>query len=175
MESPPEIVTRPTQVFAGLPARFIISCSPEANNLEVIPKLWSEFMPRSHEPITIEPDTTYGLCDSPESLGQEAEHPHEGVYLAAVQVAKDALPPPGMATWSAAGGSYAKFVHRGPIARIGETMRFIYGEWLPEADCERSPGPDIERYDARFDPTGEQSVLEIYIPVRPKRDDQQES
>jgi AraC family transcriptional regulator len=166
MKSTPEIVTLPARFFVGLQTRFITPRSPDANNQTLIPKLWSAFVPRLREIAGVEPGVTYGLCACPDSLGLKAEHPDEAVYLAAAEVAGDAPTPPGMVRWSSSPGTYAKFIHRGPVAGIGETMGFIYGEWLPGGDYDRGPGPDIERYDARFDPVGEQSILEIFIPVR---------
>ena len=166
MKPIPEIVTLPARFFAGLQARFITPRSPEANNLQVIPKLWSDFDARMSELAALEPGVGYGLCTCPEALGLTPAHPHEAIYLAAVEVSPGAPVPVGMARWAASPGTYAKFVHRGPVAKLGETMGFIYGEWLPAGPYDHGPGPDLERYDARFDPVGEQSILEIFIPVR---------
>ena len=169
MKPAPEILTLPTRYFVGLQTRFITPGSPtEANNLELIPKLWADFVPRLSEIAPVEPGVTYGLCACPEFLGLKPGHPHEAVYLAAAEVSVDAPTPQGMARWSSWAGTYAKFTHRGPVARIAETMGFIYGEWMPGGGYDHGPGPDIERYDARFDPVGEQSILEIFVPVRRK-------
>ncbi|WP_369426428.1 GyrI-like domain-containing protein [Pelagicoccus sp. SDUM812002] len=44
-------------------------------------------------------------------------------------------------------------------------MAYIYGKWFPESKRLEANGPDLERYDNRFDPESEQSVLEILIPI----------
>jgi predicted transcriptional regulator YdeE len=168
MKFVPEIVRLPERQFVGLQSRFISSLSPEANNREVIPRLWSEFSSRSHEVETSEPGVFYGLCACPATLGEVASRPDEAIYLAAVQVAKGAAAPAGMATWISSEGVYAKFVHRGRIEGLDRTMGYIYGEWLPQGPYAHADAADIERYGPEFDPHGEASVLEIYIPVRVK-------
>jgi AraC family transcriptional regulator len=163
----PEIVTLPARSFLGLQAPFIVALSPDANNLKVIPKLWDDFVARlkKGDVPTNEPGASYGLCDRPESLGAKASRPDEALYLAAVQVRPDTVPASGLVKWSSPAGTYAKFTHRGPVHGIGKTMGFIYGKWFPGSSYNRGPGPDLERMDGRFNPTSEDSVLEIFIPV----------
>jgi AraC family transcriptional regulator len=169
MKPVPEIVTLPERFFAGLKTGFITQQSPEANNMVVIPRLWSEFCPRVQELATNEPDVFYGLCACPATLGETASHPHEAFYLAAVQVSKGAPTPAGMTTWASWSGHYAKFTHRGRIEGIGETMSFIYAKWLPASAYVHADAPDLERYGVDFDPHSDTSELEIYIPVCSQR------
>jgi AraC family transcriptional regulator len=164
----PEIVRLPEQFFTGLQARFVSSLSPEANNMAVIPQLWGDFCAREAEIATSETGVTYGLCACPSTLGETPSRPDEAIYLAAVKVARPGPAPAGMTTWTSRGGAHAKFVHRGPIGGIGETMAHIYGEWLPNSAYEHADAPDIERYGPKFDPESEASELEIFIPVREK-------
>lgn len=165
----PEIVRLPEQVFTGLQARFISSLSPDANNMVVIPRLWSDFFPREAEIVTSEPGVSYGLCGCPSTRGETSSRPDEMIYLAAVKVAQSDPVPTGMTTWTSPAGTYAKFIHRGRIEGIGATMDHIYGEWLPKGSYERDDAPDIERYGAAFDPVSDASELEIYIPVRTRK------
>jgi predicted transcriptional regulator YdeE len=168
MHLTPEIVTLPARSFAGLQARFISAGSPDASNLQVIPQLWADFFPRLGELAGVEPNVSYGLCDCVESQGEKPSRPGEALYLAAVAVTQDTRPPRGMVVWSSPGGTFAKFIHRGRIELIGETAGFIYGQWLPGSAYDRGPGPEIERYDSRFSPTSDTSVLEIFVPIRAK-------
>lgn len=168
MKLVPEIVTLPARSFTGLQARFISALSTEANNLQVIPKLWADFVPRIADAKPLEGGITYGLCECPESIGEKSSRPDEALYLAAIESRPDAKPPRGMTTWKSPGGTFAKFIHRGPVSRLGQTMGYIYAQWLPNGDYESGDGPDIERCDERFNPMSEDSVLEIFIPVRKK-------
>lgn len=164
-----EVVTLPGRTFAGLQTHFIGIESPDANNLQVLPKLWTEFNGRKRELIPIEADVAYGLCINPSALGEIARLRDEALYLAALQVESGTQPPWGMVVWSAAGGPHAKFIHQGRIEKIGETMKSIYGKWLPSSGYIRASGPDIERYDSRFNPESEESVFEIFIPIERKK------
>lgn len=166
MNLQPEIVTLPARSFTGLQARFVSARSPEANNLQVIPQLWAQFVPRLAEAQPLERGITYGLCECPESIGEKSTRPDEALYLAAVQSAPGSKAPRGMTTWQSPGSTFAKFVHRGPVAKLGETIGYIYGKWLPAGEYESGDGPDIERCDERFNPMSDDSVLEIFIPVR---------
>ncbi|MFO1452030.1 MAG: GyrI-like domain-containing protein [Opitutaceae bacterium] len=165
MKLTPEIVTLPPRTFAGLQTLFIVPGSKDANNLKVIPKLWDDFFDRIREIQPLEPGVGYGLSECPEALGLKANHPEEAVYLAGTVVADDAKLPAGMVAWKSRGGLFAKFTHMGRIEKIGETMGFIYGSWLSSGDYQRTEGPDIERYDHTFNPTSDESVLEIFVPV----------
>lgn len=165
MNLTPELVNLPPQDFMGLQARFISAASPDTNNLKIIPKLWEDFFQRIQEIPTNEPHICYGLADCPEAQGIKADRPDEAIYLASSRVDRGAKPPRGMTVWSSPGGTFAKFTHVGKVDRLGETFSYIYGKWFSTSGYDRAEGPDLERYDNRFDPRSDKSVLEIYVPV----------
>lgn len=164
-----EVLMLPSRTFAGLQTHFIGIQSSDANNLQVLPKLWTEFNARKRELIPLEREVAYGLCLNPSALGEAAVARDEALYLAALQVEPGTQPPWGMVVWTAAGGTHAKFSHRGRIEQIGETMKFIYGKWLLTSGYVRSAGPDIERYDSRFNAESDESVFDIFIPIERKK------
>lgn len=159
----PEFAQLRATSFVGLEARFISVFSENANNLTVLPNLWGEFYSRAHE-LRSNDDSgaVYGLTERIESN----ENPNTARYLAAARVSDEAFMPPGMIRWESPGGLFAKFAHRGSVEKLGSTIRMIYLTWLPQSGFTRAQGPDIERYDHRFDPFGEQSVIEILIPIQ---------
>lgn len=169
MHLEPEIVTLPARSFCGLQAAFISAVSPDADNLAVIPKLWADFGPRRRELAPVEPGVSFGLCECTEAFGEQPAHPDQVLYLAAMEVHPAAPVPRGMKRWQSQAGTFAKFIHRGRVQGIGATMGFIYGKWLPTGAYDRVPGPDLERYDARFDPMSDESVLEIFVPVQARK------
>ena len=168
MKLTPEIITLPGRTYIGMEAHFISATSPKANNMEVIPKLWDQFTRRISEIDSPESEAVYGLSDC--LSGQKASRPDEAIYLASVLARDGAVAPQGMKSWKSPQGSFAKFIHRGRVEKIGETRDYIYAKWLPESDFERAAGPDIERCDSRFNPTSDDSVMEMFIPVQTKRD-----
>ncbi len=161
----PEFVTLPSSTFVGLEARYLSATSEEANNMLVIPNLWIDFFKRVGELENQKPKTYYGLANTPEALGLTREHPDEGIYLAAAQVDPAFECPNGMSRWTSTAGLYAKFEHIGPVDTVGETIAHIYGKWFPESEYTERGGPDINKYDERFDPDSAQSVLEIFVPI----------
>jgi DNA gyrase inhibitor GyrI len=62
-------------------------------------------------------------------------------------------------------GRYASFVHKGPLDGLEQTMKSIYGGWLPKSGVELRDAPHLERYDHRFVLGSPASELEILLPV----------
>jgi len=164
-----EILTLPDLHLVGLEARFISARSRDANNLKVIPPLWKALMARQTElGVLVEP-YAYGACMClPEA---ERHHPDELVYLAAFNVSPAMPTPYGFVDWCVPGQTYARFIHRGSLHRLSETIGGIYGGWLPGSGFERAPGPDLERYGDRFCEGKAESELELFVPVRAKSAD----
>ncbi|WP_186046422.1 AraC family transcriptional regulator [Burkholderia gladioli] len=65
------------------------------------------------------------------------------------------------------GGPYAVVIHRGPYARLGESYRWLFQEWLPASGHAPAEAPSFERYlnDPRDTPA-EQLLTEICLPLR---------
>lgn len=161
----PEIVSLPTSNFAGLQTSFLSASSEEANNMRVIPTLWERFFQRVQELENLTDGVYYGLSNTPESLGLSRTHPDESVYLAGAQVDPRNKIPDGMKTWESTGGLFARFEHHGTVENLGETIAYIYGKWFPNSEYKEREGPDLNRFDHRFHPESETSVLEIFVPI----------
>ena len=152
--------------FVGLEASFLHALSPETTNYKVIPPLWQQFSQRAREVQSRVGQAMYGIIyGRPES---ERAHPHELQYIAAVAVSSVTNLPAGMTSRTVPAGKFAQFTHRGPIHRIGETCREIYRVWLPQSNWQHAGIADIEVYDHRFCPDGEDSEVDYWISVVPK-------
>jgi AraC family transcriptional regulator len=144
-------VERPAQTVVGLLIRTK-PMSPE------IPALWPKFVPRIDEiPNPAEPRVSYGVM---RHAGGVLE------YAAAVSVADTASVPAGMVALTLPAGRYAVFSY--PISGLGRGFGEIHNQIIPSSDFQQADGPFFERYDEKFDPTNPQSVVGIYIPVRPR-------
>ncbi|WP_186235998.1 AraC family transcriptional regulator [Burkholderia gladioli] len=65
------------------------------------------------------------------------------------------------------GGPYAVLIHRGPYARLGESYRWLFQEWLPASGRAPAEAPSFERYlDDPRDTPAEQLLTEICLPLR---------
>lgn len=162
----PQIVEKPPMTFVGLEASFKHGLSPETTNYLVIPPLWKQFSGRAKELPNREGHAMYGIIyGRPE---EERSHPHELQYIAAVAVAEVGDIPDGMVARTIPAGTFAVFLHRGPIHKIAETCREIYRVWLPQSPWQHAQVADIELYDDRFCAEGKESEMEYWISVVPK-------
>ncbi|MBK7526796.1 MAG: GyrI-like domain-containing protein [Sphingobacteriales bacterium] len=131
-----------------------------------IGKLWDDFVPRMSEvPNQAANNHAFGICTM--------QHPDintlpSGQFIYMASLAVDAYPavlPQGMTTFELPAGKYAVFTHTGKLADFGNTVRYIYDEWLKTANRADYSYPDFELYDERFDPNAETGEIDIYIPV----------
>lgn len=130
-----------------------------------IPELWGKFAPRMNE-ISGRSDKNvcYGVVDPFGSKGEE------GVmhYLASVEVSNTDNIPEGMMSAEVLEAYYAVFAHKGLISNFMDTIRFVFGEWLPNSEYQMTDAPGLEIYDERFNPESEESECEFCIPVKKK-------
>lgn len=159
----PQLVDRPQLHLVGLGAKFISVLSPRANNAQVIPALWHQFINRNTEIPYRDGPAAYGLVECLPKAERSDEM--EMFYIAAAPVTTiDALPT-GMISRTLPAGRWAVFTHRGSLETLGQTMRFIHREWMPESGLQAREGPELEYYGPKFNPQSADSELEILLPV----------
>ena len=162
----PKIIPLPALTLLGLETHFISARSPDANNLVLIPPLFGRFFARRAElPPTLD-RFTYGACRC--LPADQRTRDDELVYLVCASVDAAANVPAGMTIWRVPPFTYAQFTHRGPIARLSETINSIHGDWFPRSGYEHADGPELERYDERFGDGGDKCELDYLVPVVPK-------
>lgn len=160
----PTIRDLPEMTFAGLETRFISIESKDADNHVKIPPLWDRFVKVAGSIPERVPGGEWGLCYAlPERVAKA--HPDELLYMAAAQVKSARNVPPSLTVKTVPAGRYAVFTHRGSIARIGVTMGFIHGEWLPKSGRTAREAPELELYDERFKGAADDSEMDIYVPI----------
>jgi len=155
----PTIKSLPARTVVGLGAKFISILSPKANNFEVIPRLWHEFVNRQ--------DEIAARKNNNESLGCVwcLEGMHELYYFAGVEVTTAADAPAGMEVREIPAGRHAVFVHKGSLDTLGQTMNYIHGTWFPASGYQKRDAPEVEVYGPKFDLGSADSELEICIPI----------
>jgi AraC family transcriptional regulator len=162
----PQIVEKAAFTVVGCQEPFIHALSPDANNQKVIGALWDRFVHRQHEVRNREGKESYGIVHAlPEN---QRSHPHELLYIAAVRVASAGDLPAGMIAWTVPAGTYAIFLHKGPIRNIAATGTEIYRQWLPQSEYEHAHTCDVELYDHRFKGNADDSEMEWWLPVLKK-------
>ena len=74
--------------------------------------------------------------------------------------------PAGMEEKRFAGGTYARFVHRGTVDALLLTYRYVWGVWFPKSGLRLAARDDFERYTPRFRGADDAaSEIEVYFPV----------
>jgi AraC family transcriptional regulator len=131
----------------------------------VIPRLWQRFLKREKEVQHVRVENVgLGVSFGIEKKEKGSEFFHIVGHI--VSSIEDI--PEGMTYRKIPAHEYAVFTHRGPLSTLGKTYDFIYGKWMPESEYEYDDSNEIEWYDERFDPEGEDSEFEIYVPIRKK-------
>ena len=130
-----------------------------------IPELWGKFAQKmGNVPNRVNKDVCYGVVNP---FGSKEE---EGTidYVAAVEVENFDNIPDGMVTAEIPEAYYAVFTHKGQIKNFMETIKYVYGEWLPKSEYNLTGTPELEIYDERFNPEADDSECDIYLPVAKK-------
>jgi AraC family transcriptional regulator len=162
----PRIIELPPLRLLGLSARFIGPMSPDANNLAVIPPLYGQFHALRPSLPAARDQFIYGACRCPEE--KTRRHPDEQEYLVAINVAPRTTAPRGTEVWPIPASTYALFTHRGPVAKIDETINYAFGTWLPRSKFIHTGGPNFDRSDERFGDGGDDCEFDFLVPVRAK-------
>ena len=89
-------------------------------------------------------------------------------YLAGIEVAPGAKVPSGMTRLRLEPTTYGKFAHRGEVARLDQTVNYIYSSWLARSGLRHTYGADLEFYGAEYHPESAQSVIYYAVPVAPR-------
>lgn len=167
----PVVVARDAFHVVGIAERY------EMGKQWGIPEQWGRFVPRIEEIPHRDVHRTYGVCvcepkdaaDAPCASSGDAAKPSFFRYLACAEATRiaDALPA-GMVGFTVPGGTFAVFTHRGKITGISATIQAAWGGGLAAAGLTPTGAPDFELYDERFKGGGDDSVVEIWIPVVPR-------
>lgn len=127
-----------------------------------IPELWTRFVARLDEIRHRRGADTYGVClDADPAAGEDAGFG----YMACVEVERIEAVPDGMMALTVPAGCYAVFTHEGHISRLKDTVKQIWGSWLPASPHRHVPRPDFEHYDARWDPQTGLGEIDVWVPI----------
>lgn len=160
----PKYIQLPEKKVVGLGTKFISILSPDKNNMSTIPELWDQFIQQQNEIASRVGYACLGLVEAlPKGAGKS--HPDEMFYIACAEVSDIRSAPRGMISRVIPAGRYASFTHLGKLHRLEQTMKYIYGSWLPISQVQLRDAPHLELYDQRFDPGSDQSEFDILLPV----------
>jgi AraC family transcriptional regulator len=152
----PRVVRQPAFQVVGMAGRFTPTSSK-------IPELWGRFAPRIHEIPHRRGLHTLGVSlDADPSTIDEVGF----TYLACVEVDRVGDLPDGMIAATVPANVYAVLTHTGHISRLPDTVKHVWGRWLPGSPYRHVPAPDYERYDPeRWDPGTGEGAVDLYVPI----------
>jgi AraC family transcriptional regulator len=153
----PRIARRPASHAIGMAGHFTPATTSQ------IPELWERFArgPMDHVPDRVG-HHTLGLCiDADPATVEEAGF----TYVAAVEVNRLDQVPTGVIALTIPANTYAVFTHTGHISRLPDTVKQIWGHWLPSSPYAHVPAPDFELYDERWSPDTGEGDIDVWVPI----------
>jgi predicted transcriptional regulator YdeE len=156
-----ELIKKEKITLAGIPIELTIS---QTENYRLIRKHWINFNSklRSSKYISKSDWTKYGVtCKSGDKFFYMPAIPYTGTFMDFKNID---IPE----------GLFARFQHTGSMEKIKSTVYDIYKRVIPEklfqVDNERYI-LHYELYDYRFQWNKENSIIDIYLPIREKTDE----
>ncbi|OGC39004.1 hypothetical protein A2Y85_06550 [candidate division WOR-3 bacterium RBG_13_43_14] len=134
----------------------------------LFPQLWKRFMERCSEIKGIAKEKVMlGVSYAMQPMSEENKYTFFHLVGFIVNDTKNI--PEGMTYKTIPKHKYARFQHKGKLDGLAKTYGCIYGEWLPTAPYEYdNEACELEWYDERFIPDSDESVMEIYLPIKDK-------
>ena len=150
----PEIITRPAVKLVGI--------ANEYDNRDLsLPKLWSGFRPYRDVIKNRTGDESFGLYEAYEEDGEDVKF----TYVCCAPVNNWDDVPEGMITRELPEQLYAKFIHKGSIADLDKTLKYIWGSWLPKSNYDYEEKPDFELYPPNYNVMDPNCQMAIHIPI----------
>jgi len=152
----PRIVRLPAFHVVGMAGRFTPATTSH------IPLLWERFVPYMDRIPYRRGSHTLGVCvdADPSTIEQDGF-----TYVAGVEVERIGDVPEGLMALTVPANAYAVFTHTGHIAYFPDTVKQVWGRWLPASRYRHVPAPDLEWYDERWNPETGEGEIDVYVPV----------
>jgi len=154
-----------TPSFADLAPLLLAGMREPLNeqSAQNIPLLWQKFAPYigkiSHQ---VEDRVAYGLCVSSHESSNGCHY-----YMAACEVSEFADLPVDLSPLIVPAQKYAIFTHSLNVARIKETIDWVFDQWLPTSGFTHNPQSIhfFERYGEDYNPEVGAGDTEIWLPI----------
>ena len=139
----------------------------QKTNYSIVRNLWNKFNSDIHKI-----NGYNSSSESWEKYGITYKTGEDYFYMAAIKKSDVMIIPSGMITKEICSGNYACFVHTGNMDAIKTTVYNIFKTIIPETSLIVNSAENVglilfEKYDSRFRWNSPDSILEIYVPVKP--------
>lgn len=154
--------------IVSLPKMYVVGmqCTTSVNN-DKIEQLWKDFCPVMDTINNRKGSHYLGMGSSTEPGWKDNwSNDYEFNYMACVEVDENTIPPKNMVLKEISACRYAVFTHKGDVRNLGNTIEYIYGEWLRNCNHELIEHEDFVWYDERFKDNDPNSEVDVYIPIK---------
>jgi AraC family transcriptional regulator len=158
----PEVKEQSEKYLVGIGVQFVGVFAEGGKQEVAVSKLWGRFKSRVNEIKNRIGNEYIGVVDC-YPTDEENESDENLVYFACVEVDSFTDIPDGMRPVVIPKSEFAEFKHEGAPNDIDQTLRYIYGSWLPKSGFKRANGPDLEVLGADMK---QKSELTYLIPVK---------
>jgi len=156
----PKIITRKSFKVIGIE---LITTNENGENLVQIPKFWDKYLDEKvyeRIPNRVKLNETFAICRDIDGTGKIS-------YTICAKVNSSDNIPDGMIGKTVPESKYAVFTVKGKVPeKVQETWNYIYGTWLPDSGYEPANIEGFELYDERYKENCNDSVIDIYIPIK---------
>lgn len=136
----------------------------ELDELDVL-ILWKTFKPFANNIQNRVGSEAFGLYQNYNQIKGKTQF----TYACCVEVSDLNNIPVGMEGWEVDQQNYAVFDHKVGVNKIDDTLRYIWGRWLPQSNYEFRLAVDFEVYAKQFDYKNlDNNITEIWIPISSK-------
>ncbi len=130
-------------------------------------ELWSQFMPRRKNIVNKISPGFYSIQIFSDSLQFKDFTPNTPFEKwAAIEVSDLNQVPEGMESHLLTGGKYAVFLHKGLASNFHNTLKYIFGTWLPKSEFEVDNREHFEFMGADYKPNDEKAEEEVWVPIK---------
>lgn len=162
----PEIKTIDGFTLVGLPVSLTSPLAQRAIYLDVITRVWKDFVARENLLETRLGAIKVGVIDAMVAPRQHI-HDDQMTYLAATPVRTADVIPEGMVGLKIPGGTYAVFQGKGYHEQTQFLIDHVYSTWLPRSGLRRAGGPEFTWLDHTHEPLDpRRSKVEYFLPIQ---------
>lgn len=123
--------------------------------------LWDDFFALIPK-LSTKPDGTFFGVSTP---ADDHMPPLTMNYVAGIAVTASIDLPDGFTEILVPAGTYLYFTHAGSITNIDQSVRELYGHYLPSSHYVVREAPHLELYDERFDHDSPTCEMDLLVPI----------
>lgn len=154
--------------FHGVSGRIEGLFSKDPNYSETIPLIWQEMV----DVMQIQPPfkkTLMGIIDTRHNPLDSVQD-SSNIYWAGYKVNTEEFDNVAVENrLHIPEQTYAVIPHTGLVTHIDLTLQWFFSTWLPQSNYESVEGFDLEIYQKDFDVHSNESTMECWIPIKPKK------